>query len=161
MSTLKSFPEKCPDSPVLSIASPELLLLMVSFLYGEEIQLMLLDISLLKLLTLHSKIPSKYTYVPSTLKLKNSSSSLVTQLLEVLLELHLYVSFIPLISLELDLLLIWVKLDLDNSMDQLIVCLKSSNLMDFPVYIKVSVFLFLELSLIEPYISEDMIQENL
>lgn len=158
--TLKSNPGKFPDSQESWTALPELSNQMELLLFGEEIWPMSSDISLLKLWTLPLKIPSNYTYVPSTPKLKDSNSSSEISLLEELLELALSLSSIPSISLELDLPLIWEKLKEDNSMDLLIVLRKSELLMEFPDYIKVSLFPFSELSLIEPFTSEDMTQEN-
>jgi len=79
---------------------------------------MLLDISQLKLLTLHLKTHIKKSSIHLTQKLKNSSSSGVMLLVVVqLVLLHLF-SYILLILLEQDLLLISEKVELkDNSKD--------------------------------------------
>jgi len=90
----------------------------------------------------------------------DSNSSSEISPLEELLELALSLSSILSISLELDSPPIWEKLKEDNSMDLLIALLKSELLMELPDYIKVSLFLFSELSLIEPFTSEVMTQEN-
>lgn len=90
----------------------------------------------------------------------DSNSSSEISLLEELLELALSLSSILSISLELDSPPIWEKLKEDNSTDLLIALLKSELLMELPDYIKVSLFPFSELSLIEPFTSEVMTQEN-
>jgi len=79
---------------------------------------MLLDISQLKPLTLHSRIHIKKSSTHSTQKLINSSSSGVMLPVVVLLVLlHLF-SYILLILPEQDLLLISEKVELkDNSKD--------------------------------------------
>lgn len=129
-------------------------------LYGEEISPMSSDISPLKLLTLPSTRDSKNSSAPSTPKFNPSLSSLVTYSLEELLELALCLSCILLISPEPDLLLIWESLDLDNSMDSLIVFKRSTNLMDSSDSIKDTPSLLWESLPTEPFISEDMTPEN-
>jgi len=97
---------------------------------GEEILLMSLDISPLKLLTSHSKIFLRRLSILITPKLTDSnfSSEILPQ--EVLLVPAPFASSILLISPEPDLLLMLDQENKDNLMDLLTVLLKFSLQMD-------------------------------
>lgn len=123
---------------------------------------MLSDISPLKPLTLHSKIPSKYTSAPSTLKNNRSTFSQETQHQVVLQEPVPSALSTPLISQEPDLQLISEK-DKDkedNSTDSLTASKRCMPLTDSSDSIKVLISQLQVLSPIEPSTSEVMTLEK-